>query len=445
MKTYIFLLMMFFFLPSACRAMDNVENYEQARLDYIANLACIASYNDDFGEEVRREIRHAGYKIDSVSQFIDDVKIKYHLIETGAAGAKTYILAIAGTEDASDREIDVAMGKVNFAGSTPEEFAANAAQEEIEGKPAVHRGFERYAQKAFFSPNEQGDQLSEFLVRQLAAAPDNRLCIVGHSLGGAVATIGAARLVDLGVPPEKVQVISFGAPEVGNQAFADRYGSVLNIRRITMQGDIVKHLLNAAKGNYRHVGREVKWERDDSARGLNHSIYVYFDRALRNYYASQDAYCKEKTPEKSADGAADIYVLPLHLELPENLEKDRSYIERSVKSVLSNSWRGSVLFADENAVLEEALAQAQRAGAKYVLKQSVHAVRVRDKRKLLYDMSTETELYDTAEKTLAGYYQTSGTSSELSPLVLAMHQTVQIDADIHAKLEGRLKEEQNDI
>jgi hypothetical protein len=49
--------------------------------------------------------------------------------------------------------------------------------------------------------------------------------MIGHSLGGAMATLFAARLYDYyGVSPARILTHTFGAPPIGNRYFAARYG-----------------------------------------------------------------------------------------------------------------------------------------------------------------------------------------------------------------------------
>ena len=69
-----------------------------------------------------------------------------------------------------------------------------------------------------------GDGKEEMVAPYLKQHPDRRLYLTGHSLGGAVASLVAERLVEKGVPKAQVPVITFGAPAVGNKAFADVYG-----------------------------------------------------------------------------------------------------------------------------------------------------------------------------------------------------------------------------
>jgi hypothetical protein len=74
-------------------------------------------------------------------------------------------------------------------------------------------------------------------IRQ-AAATGSRLWLTGHSLGGALATLAAARLLAESICP--TAVYTFGAPRVGDEAFAHAYQPVLH--RVENGNDIVCHV-----------------------------------------------------------------------------------------------------------------------------------------------------------------------------------------------------------
>lgn len=66
--------------------------------------------------------------------------------------------------------------------------------------------------------------------------------IIGHSLGGAMATLFAARLYDYyGVPSERILTHTFGAPPIGNRYFAARYGhkSAFRIKNTRQKSDLL--------------------------------------------------------------------------------------------------------------------------------------------------------------------------------------------------------------
>ena len=80
-----------------------------------------------------------------------------------------------------------------------------------------------------------------------------KVLVTGHSLGGAMATLAAADLVNARYT---VDLITFGAPRVGNKEFAqyvDRIVKGLNLR-VTYKNDIVTVVPNIG---YRHAGQEI--------------------------------------------------------------------------------------------------------------------------------------------------------------------------------------------
>jgi hypothetical protein len=66
--------------------------------------------------------------------------------------------------------------------------------------------------------------------------------IIGHSLGGGMATLLAARLYDYyGVSSERILTHTFGAPPIGNRYFAARYGhkSAFRIRKTNKKNSLL--------------------------------------------------------------------------------------------------------------------------------------------------------------------------------------------------------------
>lgn len=90
-----------------------------------------------------------------------------------------------------------------------------------------------------------------------AVARASRIVITGHSLGGARAILCGAHLVEMGLPVS--DVITFGAPRVGNAAFRDFYNDELEdlTLRFEAQGDIVPWTPPWLLNGYRHVGQSV--------------------------------------------------------------------------------------------------------------------------------------------------------------------------------------------
>lgn len=96
--------------------------------------------------------------------------------------------------------------------------------------------------------------LLELWAPVLEALPDLPLWLTGHSLGGALATVGALQAVGTGLPV--AGVATFGSPAVGDAAFAAAFTAALADRsdRWVHRADPVPRALNAYWG-YAHVPR----------------------------------------------------------------------------------------------------------------------------------------------------------------------------------------------
>ncbi|KAI1084118.1 alpha/beta-hydrolase [Whalleya microplaca] len=111
----------------------------------------------------------------------------------------------------------------------------------------VHTGF-------FTAWNEIAEGVLAGLATARAAHPDYPIVFTGHSLGGAVSTLGAAYARKEGY--SNVDVYSYGSPRVGNKAFAafvtDQAGAEF---RVTHLDDPVPRLPPVII-NYRHTSPE---------------------------------------------------------------------------------------------------------------------------------------------------------------------------------------------
>ncbi|MEL7316413.1 MAG: lipase family protein, partial [Cyanobacteria bacterium J06559_3] len=110
-----------------------------------------------------------------------------------------------------------------------------------------HRGF----MAAYFSVRDR-------LLTEIRKYPNCTLTVTGHSLGGAVAKIAALDLQynitqHTGQP---IQVFTFGAPRVGNQALVESFiRRVPNSYRFVFGWDIVTYIPRLWQG-YKHVPEE---------------------------------------------------------------------------------------------------------------------------------------------------------------------------------------------
>ena len=138
--------------------------------------------------------------------------------------------------------------------------------------PEVHAGFQRALDSVW-------EPLAERI--EVMAAGKRDLFFAGHSLGGALAMLAAARLncevgsvnsendLKLQTSNFKLQtwLYSFGQPRVGNRAWARWYDSLLHSRsfRIVHAEDVVARM-PWLLGRFRHAGTEVFYD----ALGVKH-------------------------------------------------------------------------------------------------------------------------------------------------------------------------------
>ena len=107
-------------------------------------------------------------------------------------------------------------------------------------------------------------QIVQELRRLRSAHPSAPLYVTGHSLGGAVATLGSYVLAnDLNIPV--TATYTYGSPRVGNQAFAEAQRTGHNQWRATHHRDIVPHLPPETLFGFRHTAREVFYDDDSHA------------------------------------------------------------------------------------------------------------------------------------------------------------------------------------
>lgn len=101
-----------------------------------------------------------------------------------------------------------------------------------------------------------------------AQPPTTRVTLIGHSLGGAIATLAAPDIV-INLEKPLVDVFTVGGPRVGKPDFRARFNGIIrDCFRVTNQLDIVPHLPTIAT-LWRHVGEEIEVDGDlDNAHGL---------------------------------------------------------------------------------------------------------------------------------------------------------------------------------
>ena len=151
-----------------------------------------------------------------------------------------------------------------FRGTQPTEFKDILADLDVRKKKAkkddgyVHSGFQ-----------ESLDDLWKDIVSFIEKHEHHRLYFAGHSLGGALATLAAARI-------NKCTVYTFGSPRVGGRKFVKQNKNILHWRFVN-NNDIVTRIPTCIR--WRHQGYRIYIDRRgriSSAIGL----YLFTDRLL---------------------------------------------------------------------------------------------------------------------------------------------------------------------
>ncbi|KAI0244161.1 hypothetical protein L0F63_000735, partial [Massospora cicadina] len=86
-----------------------------------------------------------------------------------------------------------------------------------------------------------------------------KLVVVGHSLGGAIASLAAIRIhFRLGIPWSRMELYTYGQPRTGNVIFARWFSQQpIGSSRVVYNNDIVPHFSPGALGVYAHHLNEV--------------------------------------------------------------------------------------------------------------------------------------------------------------------------------------------
>ena len=454
-----FLALMLFLAPVVAQAADmggyaegNSAVYEETTvsnppLEYLCSLISLASYSDRVGLVARETLADFGWVLQPYREDTEKVAAKYYFMKNDKSpnGGARYLVSVTGTSDLKDIKADLAMRKVPFAGKTPDEFEKEMKRPKMSSsEPLTHGGFTRYTQAAFFSHRENGKTFGEEIKDILADDPDAKLCVTGHSLGGAVAVLFAARLMAMGVPAEQLDVVTFGAPAVGNRAFADAH-SDMHVDRVAMASDPIHVAIQSLDASYVQFGSLQRWSRPRGSERFAHDMTGYVDVALRRYFdfVTEKRREMERFQEDGVPYEGDAVRSRMSLDnedegvrvllfadysLDEAIIDDLPYMRLAAFDILRRETDGLVAartaFSDlpgENK-LAEAIRQAKETGCRYVLIQRYGSERLKDKR-VGYKISLEEALYDSRGNPLVLQGFTTNTDT-MTPILAALYNEV---------------------
>lgn len=416
-----FLILMY--MPAISHA-NPKEDYEEAYKLYVAAGASVAAYTDRVGRLANRYLEQDGWKIDHYAPEKGDVGARFLLAQKDSGlGKNTYVLAIIGTETAEDVRIDLKVDKVYFAGTTVEEFAVNAARKDVpSSEPKVHKGFNEFIQAGPTALLHNEGHASVLLPDLLRNNKDAKLYLTGHSLGGAAATLAGARLISMGISPEQIEVITFGAPAVGNAAFAAKFEPTLQLTRVVMSGDPVTGVLQNLVGGYKQFGREIKWK-NSTMIDEPHKMTVYVDSALKNYYDKrrQAVAAGVELPGSNNEIQAQqgkVYLAPLANNLTNDLSEDFRYMREALQNEYRQKLPGAVIVNEDGVGSWREKAAAAR--CRWVIVPEVSSLQIKEKKNTYYIILTQT-VYEVASGAILDVAIFSTGTYNLTPLEAFVH------------------------
>lgn len=393
------------------------EDYEQAYKLYMAAGACMAAYSDRYGDLANRYLEQDGWIIDHYDQTHGNANIRFLLAKKQLENREAYILAIVGTENIKDLKLDLKVDKVYFGGANLDEFEINAAKTDVPAtEPKVHRGFHQFVQAGLTTKTMDDDGQAKYLTDILLAHNERKIYLVGHSLGGAAATLTGARLISMGVRPEQIEIITFGAPAVGNAAFAAKVSPMLNLTRVVISGDPVTGILQSLVGGYKQFGREVEWDMPANTY-QPHSMTEYVDLVIKNYYDKRNQAERAAVippPVTVAGDGMRTYVAPLKNNLPAPLAGEYWYMQQALWDEYRKMLPGYVLSAEPDTT-GNLLKKAADAGCERLIIPEVSGYRLKQERNVYY-ISLNQIVYDIATGSVATMADFSMATYEVTPL-----------------------------
>lgn len=402
-----------------------LEDYERARQLYIFAAACRAAYSDHLGQIAADALADNGWTIEKYARSSDKADARFLLAKKTEGGQTVYLLAATGTETLKDVLTDLRFDKVYFAGRTPDELAANIDRKDVpKDAPRVHRGFFQYVQAAL-AIKERGQDGAPLLFTTVANNPDRKIYLIGHSLGGAAATISAAALVSMGADPDQLEIVTFGAPAVGNAAFRHQFEPRLNLTRVVMRGDPVTGVLESLVGGYEQFGRELLWPTPDNLPQEPHDMAVYLDAAMKNYYDKRRQALTAGVITASyrvlpAGGEPFVYVSPVVNNLPGPVSGEFYYMREALLGEYRDLFPAYIFADGEPADLADSLRTAAAAGCQWLVVPEFGGYRVKDETNQYYITFQQT-VYRVKDGTLAGLETYGSGTRHLTPLEAAVH------------------------
>lgn len=387
-----------FFIPlcSVAFSSDVAKTYEQAKEISLSAWASMAAYDDKVGKLAQEELRSRQWKMDAVQYKTAHSDVKYKTFQKKDAqnGSQTLVFSIAGTSNTKDIKSDLHVHTQPYRDDDPKEDTL----------PLVHRGFNTYATDTLGAPWPTNEK--DTVQGGLTHTP--RVILTGHSLGGAVATIMATRLSDEGyLLDHTLQVITFGAPSVGNKAYYDEEVRPISVKAIAFKNDPVHTIVQDVLGRYGEYTDTITWNEPTCTAQFSHSVVAYVEKSLHQYYDAKWAYEHQESAtrtEKSEENRHEQVYIDIRTD--DELKAEIPYIQSVLEDHLHR----------EKPVVDTQIERVEEYVRGYTVKHKEHT----------YRLELERRIYGPSGNLLSSMMTTTDTRS-FPPLVATLYCQYQLE------------------
>ncbi len=266
------------------------RDYLDAYFTSLTAAACLGEYTADESMEFNY-LRIMGWDIVPVVSRQGKLETHFSVAKRHFKdiGKDVYLVCFRGSTTKGDWKINFKTKKVNYGGTTLQAMQELAAKPLVKDGPAVHGGFNEYADIVLKESvlNPENGRLTGIFA-EVKDKQDTLLLLTGHSMGGAVATLVATRLADLGIPRDRMGVITFGAPAIGTTEYNEKYANKLEILRIINTYDPIPGSLQTFFSGYVQCGRKQEHRLTNRIGNVQHDMAMYFDSSIIELYKTKD-------------------------------------------------------------------------------------------------------------------------------------------------------------
>lgn len=277
-------------VPASASGFKASNAYLDTYFTAVAAASCVGVYLPNSSSEFSY-LRSYGWDIEPKVTKSGEVETNFAIAENyfPEIGKRVFLVTFRGSASGGDWKQNLKTHQVRYEGSDIASMEAAAKMDVPENFPAVHAGFNEYTMAMMKTSVLDANGNFRSVFKTAMEDSNTFLVITGHSLGGAAATLLGERLVSMGMPKDRFVVITFGAPAVGNAAFAETYGDKIRLLRISNRKDPIPGSLQTFFGGYKQFGEKINYSMTAKVSSVQHDMTMYFDYSVNQLYKAFDA------------------------------------------------------------------------------------------------------------------------------------------------------------